>query len=171
MFSGESRVGRRRAAIESDEPALESPKTPRFILGPQNFSTTRLAIPYLNRPSMSLPSSPISPSPPTAPRLAHSPQPPLPAPPQESTSSTVRPSRTRERHQSPRREDVGVEPADAHLAQLADIGRRRRKGKSKSRDRRCELRFKHRRVRAKALTCVISGLVSIILNRETATMY
>lgn len=171
MFSEESRVGRRRAAFETDEPALESPKTPRFVLGPQNFSTTRLAIPYLNRPSMSLPSSPISPTPPTPPRLAPSPQPPLPAPPQASTSFTVRPSRTRERYQSPRRDDVGVEPADAHLAQLADIGRRRRKVKSKRKERRCGLRFKHRRVRAKALACVISGLVSVILNREIATMY
>lgn len=160
MFSNESRSGRRRAEVVNIEPALESPKTPRLVLG-QNFSTTRLAIPYLNRPSVSLPSSPVFSNPPPVPARSSPPvtQGPLPALPRASPTHHTRPGRSRERRESPRRDEVGVEPADAHLAELADIGRRRRKGKFSRKERRCGPKFKHRRIRAKALSCMISGLV------------
>jgi len=162
MFSGESRVGRQRISVIGS--ALESPKTPRLVLGLQNFSSTRLAIPYLNRTSISLPSSPVVPSPPPAPSRspssAQSPQHSL-----QTTTIYVVPSRGQ--RNSPRRENIGVEPADVHLAELADIGRRRRrKGKSKKSRRQCGPKFKHKRIRAKILTCTISALVCEMIVKE-----
>src|SRR4051812_11037545 len=59
MFTRRPRVVPAPESVESGD-QLESPKTPRLVLGLQNFSSTRLAIPYLNRNSTSLPSTPMA---------------------------------------------------------------------------------------------------------------
>jgi len=149
MFSGRSRVAPARSG------APESPKTPRLASGLGNSSTTRLAIPYITRsntnPSQSTtrhdPHSPIS----TAPITAHSLR-------QQTTilpTSSV-PPHVRHDSQTGRR-FVGVDPAELHLASLADSGRRRRRNKAQ-REPRCAPKLKNKKIRTKILSCFISGL-------------
>lgn len=155
MFVGESRLGRQEAPLP--EPPLDSPKTPRLLLGLQNFSTTRIAIPYLNRNSISLPNSPIGASPPLTP---------LSIRPVVQTTTTHNPPATissipsHVRHNSARR-SVGVETAETRSPEMAAVGRtRNKKVKPTKKQRSCGPTFKHKRVRAKVLTCIISGLVN-----------
>jgi hypothetical protein len=56
---------------------------------------------------------------------------------------------------------VGVDPAELHLAELAETGRRRRQRKARERERRCMPKIKNKKIRAKILSCFISGLVKI----------
>jgi len=151
LFSGRSRVGTPRSRTP------ESPKTPRLALGVGNFSSTRLVIPYLTRtntvppsPARHDPHSPIS----SRPITAHSLR-------QQTTilpTSSVPPH---VRHNSyPARRFVGVDPAELHLANLADSGRRRR-NKARRREPRCAPKIKNKKIRAKILSCFISGMVSI----------
>ena len=171
MFTGRSRVGRARSIRHSPGTALESsdlqsPKSPRFVLGLNNLSSTTLAIPYLNR---SAPPSPVS----ATPISAHS----LPAP---ISSRPITPNSFRQqvqrqqnistvpshiRHNSERR-FRGVDPAELRLIELAEDGRRRRRRGSKSnRTRSCSPQTKNKKVRRKILTCIISGLVCVRLHR------
>ena len=153
LFSGRSRVGTPRSRTP------ESPKTPRLALGLGNFSSTRLVIPYLTRtntnpspsPTRHDPHSPIS----SRPITAHSLR-------QQTTilpTSSV-PPHVRQNSHSARR-FVGVDPAELHLADLADSGRRRRRNKTRQREPRCAPKIKNRKIRAKILSCFISGLVRI----------
>jgi hypothetical protein len=159
LFTGRSTVGR----VRSQPP--ESPKAPRLVLGLQNFSSTRLAVPYLNRTATSTPTPPS----PTAasPRSAHSPSTPLSSRPitpnalrhhtsRQPSVSTIPPQ---VRHNSSRR-FVGIDPAEVHLAELANVGRQRRKNKPKQSERTCAPKIKNRKIRAKILSCFISGLVN-----------
>jgi hypothetical protein len=161
LFTGRSRVGLPR----SQSP--ESPKTPRLALGLQNLPSTRIHIPYLNRTSST--GSNRSTRPNTAvPRPSRNPL----------TSFTSRPITPRALQQEARvpshttipppigrssgRRFVGVDPAELHLAELAHVGRRRRRHKSRNRraDRRCGPKIKNRKIRQKILSCFVSGIVS-----------
>jgi hypothetical protein len=167
MFTGRSMVGAARAH------SPESPKTPRLALGLQNFSSTRLDIPYLTRIA-TIPNPSNEPQIASSPESAHSPATPISSRPitpnslrqqiQQPTISTV-PSHVR--HNSARR-FVGIDPAEQHLAELADRGRRRRRYKSRSRDRRCAPKIKNRKIRSKILRCFISGLVSTFFSGSSA---
>jgi hypothetical protein len=163
LFSGRSTVGPRSLTPDS-------PKTPRFVLGLPNLSTTRLNVPYLiqttsnptrsnsNRSNASRTSSssqdaessttPISSRPITPNSLRQQiQQPPLSAVP------------THVRHDSARR-FVGVDPAEQHLAELAQAGRERRRHKRRHRERNCAPKIKNKKIRSKILSCFISGIVS-----------
>jgi hypothetical protein len=163
LFTGRSRVGLPR----SQSP--ESPKTPRLALGLQNLPSTRINIPYLNRTSST--SSDRSTRPNTAvPRSARNPLTPFtsrPLTPRGLQQETRDPHHTTipppVRHSS-RRRFVGVDPAEMHLAELAQVGRRRRRQKSRARprhaERRCGPKIKNRKIRQKILSCFVSGIVS-----------
>jgi len=161
LFTGQSRVGLSRNQTP------ESPKTPRLALGLQNLPSTRINIPYLNRTSST--SSNESTRPNTAvPRSARNPLTPFSSRPitpralrQESRDSTDRTVPPPVRHTSTRR-FIGVDPAELHLAELAQAGRRRRRQNSRKRhaNRRCAPKIKNRKIRAKILSCFVSGLVN-----------
>lgn len=162
LFTGRSRVGLPR----SHSP--ESPKTPRLALGLQNLPSTRINIPYLNRTSST--SSDRSTRPNTAaPRSIRNPLAPFITRPitprglregaRDSPNTTVPPPVQR----SSGRRFVGVDPAELHLAELAQVGRRRRRQKSRARhrdsERRCGPKIKNRKIRQKILSCFVSGIV------------
>jgi hypothetical protein len=161
LFSGRSRVGTPRSRTP------ESPKTPRLALGLGNFSSTRLVIPYLTRTNATPPSparhdphSPISSRPITADSLR-----------QQTTilpTSQVPPHVRHNSHSA--RRFVGVDPAELHLANLAESGRRRRRNKARQREPRCAPKIKNKKIRAKILSCFISGLVSSPLSLEAITL-
>jgi hypothetical protein len=158
LFSGRSRVG-----IQERGRTPDSPKTPRLPLGLGNFSSTRLHIPYLSRSdSTSSIRTPI--------RAQHSAQSSVSsqaaAPLRRETrripqNQAPAPSSLPQAHYNPptTRRFVGVGPEDDRLAQLAEIGRRRR-NKPRSASRRCGPKVKNRKIRAKILSCFISGLVT-----------
>jgi hypothetical protein len=162
LFTGRSRVGRVR--VESQTP--ESPKTPRPALGLRELPSTRLHIPYLTRTNSSRnnsissvsrrstqsPLTPISSRPLTPNSFRQQTQQHFRDPPATSIPPPVRRTSTRR--------FVGVDPAELHLAELAQAGRRRRKRKARSVERRCAPKIKNRHIRAKILSCFISGLVS-----------
>jgi len=169
MFSRDSFIGRRRTEVV--EPSLDIPTTPRLVLGLHNFSSIRLAIPYLNLPSVSLPNSPVAENLPPAPTSLRSSQA-LRHSSQSSartlaTPATTLDSQTRIRQGSPRRDDIDVYLADAPSAEAeaAAAGRSRRKGRSKKSKRQCGPKFRNKRVRVKSLACVIWGLVRIKSDR------
>jgi len=153
MFSGRSRVGPPRSRTP------ESSKTPRLALGLGNFSSTRLVIPYLTRTNtISRPptrhDTPISSTPITAESLQHSLR-------QQNTTLPLSSTPRHARHNShTARRFVGVDPAELHLAELAETGRRRRR-KARERERRCAPKIKNKKIRAKILSCFVSGLVNI----------
>ena len=162
LFTGRSSVGLPRSR------SPESPKTPRLALGLQNLPSTRIHIPYLNRTSST--SSDRSTRPSTAvPRSTRNPLTPFSSRSiipgareqenQDSTDTTVPPPTRR----SSGRRFVGVDPAELHLAELAQTGRRRRRQKSRARhrhaERRCGPKIKNRRIRQKILSCFVSGIV------------
>lgn len=160
LFSGRSRVGPPRSHTP------ESPKTPRLALGLGNFSSTRLQLPYLSRTNTATPPpssrydshSPISSRPVTDSSLRH-----------QTTilpTSSV-PPHVRHHSQSARR-FVGVDPAELHLAELAESGRRRRRNKGRKREHRCAPKIKNKKIRNKILSCFISGLVSSLGGRGVA---
>ena len=169
--SGRSTVGPPR----SDSP--DSPKSPRFVLGLPNLTTTRLNVPYLTR-STSNPTrsnsqrsssqrsnvSPISPS-----ESVETPSTPV-------HSRPITPDSWREQVQQPplsaapsyvrdnsSRRFVGIDPAEQHLAELAQVGRdrtRRHKRRRRRKERKCGPKIKSKRIRAKILLCFILGMVS-----------
>jgi hypothetical protein len=170
MFSGRSRVG---TSPRNSMP--DSPKTPRIALGLGNLPSTRLHIPYLSRSNTSSsqrsarsaslnsprsfrhhPYTSLDDRPTTANSVRQdAPQPPVPA----AQSSEPRQS---SRQRSPQRRFVGVDPAELHLAELAETGRRRRRRKSPRLDRICLPKVKNKKIRAKILSTFISGMVSIL---------
>jgi len=151
LFSGRSSVGTRA-------PTPESPKTPQPTLGLQRLPSTRLNIPYLTRSesdrsrrshrAQRSPNTPLSSRPITPNSLQQQIQ--------QSNVSTIPPQ---VRHNSQRR-FVGIDPAEQHLAELAQDGRRRRRTKSRKADRhKCAPKIKNRKIRSKILSCFISGIV------------
>ncbi|KAE8452731.1 hypothetical protein EG329_013003 [Mollisiaceae sp. DMI_Dod_QoI] len=157
LFSGRSSVGTPRS-----QTVPESPKTPRIALGLGNLPSTRLVIPYLTRTNTN--SSQRSNSPLNSPRSLRHPYTALAERPatassirQEAPQPPVPAARSEPRRSSPRR-FVGVDPAELHLAELAETGRRRRRRKYPKPERRCLPKIKNRKIRAKMLSCFISGL-------------
>jgi hypothetical protein len=153
LFSGRSRVGPPRSRTP------ESPKTPRLALGLGNFSSTRLVIPYLTRTNTtSRPptrqNTPISSRPITADSLRNSLRQ------QDTILPLSNPPRHARHNSHTARRFVGVDPAELHLAELAETGRRRRQRKAKE-SRRCAPKITNKKIRAKILSCFISGLVKI----------
>lgn len=157
LFSGRSAVGPR-------SPTPDSPKSPRFVLGLPNLSTTRLNVPYLTRTASNPSRSNASPA--SSSQSAESPTTPI-------SSRAITPNSLRQQIQQPAvpaipthirqnyaRRFVGVDPAEQHLAELAQAGRERRRRKRRHTERRCEPKIKNRKIRAKILSCFISGLVS-----------
>jgi hypothetical protein len=159
LFNGRSTVGPRN-------PTLDSPKSPRFVLGLPNLSTTRLNVPYLDRtPSVPRRSNTQRSNSSPTPSPSRSPQTPSDSRPSSPESLrlyiqqppvSVAPSHVR--HHSARR-FVGVDPAELHLAELAQSGRGRRRHKSRNRERTCAPKIKNRKIRAKILSCFVSGMV------------
>jgi hypothetical protein len=144
----------------------ESPKTPRLALGLQNLPSTRIHIPYLSRTSSTDSSRSTRPN--TAvPRPARNPapfssRPNTPRALQEETQNSPTTTIPTPVRRSSGRRFVGVDPAELHLAELAHVGRRRRRHKSRNRraERRCGPKIKNRKIRQKILSCFVSGLVS-----------
>lgn len=153
MLSGREEIRAERA------PTPEVPKTPRLPLGPHNFSSSRLVIPHLNRTAPSTPvlGSPISAQPPPTP-LSFRPITPDSYR-QRIQSPTVAPQPPHPTRRSATR-FIGVDPAEVHLAQLADSGRRRKKQRRRKVGKGCAPRIKNKRIRGKILACLISGMVS-----------
>lgn len=162
LFSG-------RSSAEARSPSPESPKAPRLV-GLSNLPSTRIHIPGLtiSRSSTRRNSAAAEPTlprheerrpPPVATRsnsrLSQSTQ--LPA--VSSPISTI-PPRVRRRSE---RRFLSVDPAEQHLADLADRGRRRRgtpRGTQES-GRGCAPRLRNKRIRQKILHSLISGLVCV----------
>lgn len=163
MFSGRSTVGARRIP--------ESPKEPNQQLGLHNMpSTTRIQIPYLSRRNSDVNTplaSPRSSRPARSIRNAFTPM--------RSRSSSMRSMSNSLRQEqeaaqvpvpppihrssSGARRFVGVDPAELHLAELAHSGRRRRKQRSRDPLGGFAPRIKNKKIRAKILSCFLSGLV------------
>jgi len=152
LFTGRSSVGLPRSR------SPESPKTPRLALGLQNLPSTRINIPYLNRTSSTSsdrstrnPLTPFS-SRPIIPGAREQEN-------QDARDTTIPPPARR----TSARRFVGVDPAEMHLAELAQAGRRRRRQKSRARHRhagrRCGPKIKNRKIRQKILSCFVSGIV------------
>jgi hypothetical protein len=163
LFSGRSTVGPR-------SPTPDSPKSPRFVLGLPNLPTTRLNVPYLNRtasnPSRSNSQHSYAAPAPSSPPITESIATPISSRPitpnslrQQVQQPDVSAAPSHVRHNSARR-FVGVDPAEQHLAELAQAGRDRRRRKRKHKGRTCGPKIKNRKIRAKILTCFISGLVN-----------
>lgn len=165
LFTGRSSVGPR-------SPTPDSPKTPRFVLGLPNLSTTRLNVPYLTRtpsvPHRSNTQRSNASQTASASQTAESPTTPISSRPiipnslrQQIEQPAVSAVPSHVRHNSARR-FVGVDPAEQHLAELAQSGRERRRHKRRARrdkERFCAPKIKNRKIRAKILSCFISGLV------------
>jgi len=155
LFTGRSTVGTR-----SHHP--EAPKSPAVSLGLGHLPSTRLHIPYLARirtgtsvrdsssstvstastPPYTRTTTPVNPH--SADEVLANAQP-LPvsaAPPRVHRSSAPR--------------YVGVGPEEQHLAELANTGRRRRK--IRMRERGCGPKMKNKKIRAKFLSSLISGV-------------
>jgi hypothetical protein len=173
QFSGRSRVG----TVRSQTP--QSPKTPRPALGLRELPSTRLHIPYLTRTNSSRTSRNNSISS-VSRRSTQSPLTPISSRPltpnsfrQQTQQHSRDPSATSipppVRRTSTRR-FVGVDPAELHLAELAQAGRRRRKRKPRSLERRCAPKIKNRHIRMKILSCFISGLVNYPLSKVDSTL-
>ncbi|CZT02934.1 uncharacterized protein RAG0_09891 [Rhynchosporium agropyri] len=166
-FSGRSRVGTPRR-----QEVPESPKTPRHTPGLQELRlpSTRIHIPYLTR-SDSRESSRDS-EVLASPRSFRHPFAPIAAPrPITANSFDTRPHTRRpsddqnvlpRAHQPAGHRFVGVDPAELHLADLAATGRRRRRRRRTQKMRRserlCGPKIKNRKIRAKTLSCFISGM-------------
>jgi hypothetical protein len=162
LFTGRSTLGPR-------SPTPDSPKTPRFVLGLPNLSTTRLNVPYITR----------TPSVPHRSNTQRSNNSPSASSSHSAESSTtpissrpITPNSLRQQIQQPAvsavpshvrhnlaRRFVGVDPAEQHLAELAEAGRERRRHKRRRRERTCAPKTKNRKIRAKILSCFISGMV------------
>jgi hypothetical protein len=162
LFTGRSTVGPR-------SPTPDSPKTPRFVLGLPNLSSTRLNVPYLSR-TPSVPRRSNTQRSNTTPTASSSQSPESPTTP--ISSRPITPNSLRQQVQQPAvsavpyhvrnnsaRRFVGVDPAEHHLAELAQAGRERRRHKRRHRERVCAPKIKNRKIRAKILSCFISGMV------------
>ena len=188
----------RRSSIQVPEsPKTPRPiPTPRPVLALRNMPTTRLAIPYISRSRSDARSYSRSESrsysrtesrthsrtESTHPAVSSSPSPRSPH--FDNIPPSSQPIRTDSWHRQVQQQDistprhhgrqnssqrfVGVDPAEQHLAQLAETGRRRRRNKhrtSKS-QRRCAPKMKNRKIRSKVLSCFVSAMVRFILKRQ-----
>jgi len=162
LFTGRSTVGTR-----SHHP--EVPKSPAVSLGLGHLPSTRLYIPYLARvrtgtsvrdsststvstastPPYTRTTTPVS-SHPADDALPNAQPPTVSAAPRVHRSSTPR--------------YVGVDPEEQHLAELANTGRRRRKT-SRS-ERGCGPKMKNKKIRAKFLSSLVSGVVCNLLKTK-----
>ncbi|KAF6839017.1 hypothetical protein CPLU01_02031 [Colletotrichum plurivorum] len=160
---------------------IDSPKTPRFSLGPPTLPGARLNLPHLSRTwtngSDSTHSRPSSATPPNraAPDVLpeaymaragvpRAPSVALPAP-------TARHARSESRNRTGA--FTGPDPAEMHLAQMAQEGRRRRRHRQRSQQQDgggypkrfllCLPWVKSRRMRSQILRCFISGTFLALL--------
>ena len=151
MFSGRSRVGRPRDAVP------ESPKTPRLPLG---LPSTRLVLPFLSRTSTDSRRSLHRRS-----DSSQSERLPFNIPRSRPETPETPPRDIPQLRPLPRRHStrrfVGVDPAELHLAELAEAGRRRRRRNTRT-IRMCGPQIKNKKIRAKIISCVVSGLVMLL---------
>lgn len=173
VFTRESDGIRRLQRRGSDSHEDESPKTPRFTLGLPVLPATHFRLPNLSRtwtrersrgPSLDQ-AAPSSSDVPPRPSIQRSQTVPV-----EPEATHIRPgSRT-----STGRRFVGVDPAEMHLADLAETGRRRQHRRHRSRRTRAERErpkkflfcfpwIKSRRVRRQVLKCFVSGLFLLLM--------
>jgi hypothetical protein len=170
MRSSLSQLFLGRSHIDAREPsAEEGPKTPRLALGLENMPSTRFDLPHLHRtPSPSIRSGSTSPSVPG--QLPEMP------PPVRISTRPITPNTYRQIHSAtsvPRAashrsnpSQVGVDPEEQQLADLADRGRRRRrskKTKSKGCTQGCMPNIKSRKMRSKIFSVAISGIVLAVV--------
>ncbi|KAM3071442.1 hypothetical protein ACMFMF_007913 [Clarireedia jacksonii] len=155
LFSGRASSG------ETRSPTPESPKAPR-LPGLGGLPSTRIFIPGLTSHRSSMRRSISS----TAPVLPQHEDPSLPPPPfnprpasrfSQSTQlppiSTIPPTVQRRSE----RRFIGVDPAEQHLADLVNDGRRRRRRKSHSRQK-CLPRIRNKKIRQKIVSSIVSGI-------------
>ncbi|KAK9791731.1 hypothetical protein SCARD494_07520 [Seiridium cardinale] len=177
LLSGQSRgVGRlqRRNTDQGDE---DGPKTPRFHLGLPSLPSARLHLPNVSRTTTRDGSSPPPPRgglPPmseeTQPRAS------LQRSLTDRGTVVVEPEPTHARTESngsrSRRSFRGADPAEMHLADLAESGRRRRhraranqseQGGKPKRFLYCFPWIKSRRIRSQILRCFVSGMFLLLM--------
>ncbi|KAI1841376.1 hypothetical protein JX265_013476 [Neoarthrinium moseri] len=174
LFSGRQNAGRTPESRPTLQGEDESPKTPRFHLGLPSLPSTRLHLPNLSRTWTRDTSGPASPRDTTTESSAAEPRPSL----QRSRTqrfpvvSEPQPIHPRSNSSSSRRQFRGADPAEMHLADLADTGRRRRHGNNSRSTRHAEKpkRFmfcfpwiKSRRIRSQILRCFVSGMFLILM--------
>jgi hypothetical protein len=178
FHSRSSRVGTLPEVLP-DENEIESPKTPRFALGLPHLPSTRLHLPHLTRTWTNGSNGPAS-RPPTA-RPGTSvaseaaPRPSFSRAMQERLATLTPPEPAaqveadQQRHRL-RRFD-GADPAELHLAAMAEDGRRRTRGRPHDRAPRpppkrflfCFPWIKSRRIRSQILRCFVSGTFLTLL--------
>lgn len=162
LFTGRSTIGR----AEERDPVPETPKTPRLPLGLQTLPVTRFDIPYLTRSTTS--SSTRSAAPVTTSRTdvpIASPDTPIsarPITPNSYSAMQMTMGGPQPTYQSSSRPFVGVDPEEQHLAELAATGRRRRRRTRQARPAWVP-NMKNRKIRSKALGCLLSGLFLIVV--------
>ena len=163
LFVGRSVVGR----DEERDAVPETPKTPRLPLGLQRLPSTRFNLPYLNRTTTaSSVRSAVSPSPRTdiPPPSPNTPISARPITPNSYTEMRQSMSIPQPAMQSSSRPFIGVDPEEQHLAELAERGRRRRRKRSRRpTTRRLFPNMQNRKVRSKAISCLLSGTFLVIV--------
>ncbi|QSZ33296.1 hypothetical protein DSL72_002884 [Monilinia vaccinii-corymbosi] len=164
LFSGRSSVGAR-------SPSPGSPKAPRLV-GLSNLPSSRIHIPGLTISQSSTRRNSIAIEPtlfpheesPLAPvvsrsanRLSQSTQ----APAASSPISTIPP----QVHRRSDRRFLSVDPAEHHLAELENGGRRRREtpGRTDESSRTCTPRIRNKRIRQKMVHSLTSGLFLVLV--------
>lgn len=159
----------------------DSPKTPRFNLGPPTLPGARLNLPHLSRTwtnsSDSARSRPSSAMPPNRPAREVLPEAYVARAEATQAASVAIPAPTARRAHSESRGRTGgftgPDPAEMHLAQMAQEGRRRRRLRQRSQQGDGEghpKRFlfclpwvRSRRMRSQILRCLISGTFLALL--------
>jgi hypothetical protein len=154
---------RRHSTSNSSTTSDAGPKMP--WLGLSNLSTGRLVIPYLSRPATpsSRPATARSPTaspPPHLPSSAVSQN--ITAPVSSDRLERVQrvPSTVAPVHQGNPGAFIAVDPAEQHLQDLVDTGRRRRHRTRKAKASRhtCFPAIRHRKIRSKVISCLVSGI-------------
>ncbi len=137
----------------------ETPKTRREPLGLRDLPSTRIVIPYLNRTYSQNNTPVVSPQSSRHPYTSIDTRPLTPQSLREQAEPVVSSPPSSRQDSSRARRFVGVDPAELHLAELAQAGRRRRRRKTRASKRACSPHIKNRKIRSKILSCFISGLV------------
>ncbi|RDW62614.1 hypothetical protein BP5796_10916 [Coleophoma crateriformis] len=172
LFTGRSTVGMDTQREARDEEEVLSPKTPVLTFRAHELPSTRIQIPGLSRSGsrasnhswrssnrssrgsershrVSEDLDPISTRPITPESL------------QRSVSEHQQPQPVYNFvHPRDHSRFVSIDPAEAELAELAQTGRRRRRRKTrtKTRSRTCGPKIRNRKIRAKMLNCIVSGV-------------
>ncbi|KAL3422585.1 hypothetical protein PVAG01_06741 [Phlyctema vagabunda] len=167
LFTGRSSVGRGSAGSSRVNEEIMSPKTPVLEFREHELPSTHIRIPGLSRPGSNRTSRSSNASSRNSRRLAREPSTPISTRPIVPNilqqTFTNRPAPTyHEGHVRNNSRFVGVDPAEAELAELAQAGRRRRKTRP-SRTRMLAPKIRSKKIRAKILSSFVSGIFLTLL--------